>query len=155
MNEDLLDFIEEQGLDVSLFIDAEGNPISQIREEMKANNKIFAFNSTPCQSNNHTTRSISGHCIECDTARIAFTLRHYNLGIVYIAGSIRGQAGRIWLNLELAKKPVHCIEYIVVHEMVHLLEKSHNKRFIALLDHYMPNWRMLKDELNRLPLNEY
>ena len=91
MNEDLLDFIEEQGLDVSLFIDAEGNPISQIREEMKANNKIFAFNSTPCQSNNHTTRSISGHCIECDTARIAFTLRHYNLGIVYIAGSIRGQ----------------------------------------------------------------
>ena len=70
-------------------------------------------------------------------------------------GTCNSEAGRIWLNLELAKKPVHCIEYIVVHEMVHLLEKSHNKRFIALLDHYMPNWRMLKDELNRLPLNKY
>ena len=70
-------------------------------------------------------------------------------------GTCNSEVGRIWLNLELAKKPVHCIEYIVVHEMVHLLEKSHNKRFIALLDHYMPNWRMLKDELNRLPLNEY
>jgi predicted metal-dependent hydrolase len=70
-------------------------------------------------------------------------------------GTCNSEAGRIWLNLELAKKPIHCIEYIVVHEMVHLLEKSHNKRFIALLDHYMPNWRMLKDELNRLPLNEY
>jgi predicted metal-dependent hydrolase len=70
-------------------------------------------------------------------------------------GTCNPEAGRIWLNLELAKKPVHCIEYIVVHEMVHLLEKSHNKRFIALLDNYIPSWRMLKDELNRLPLNEY
>jgi hypothetical protein len=91
MNEELLDFIEEQGLDIALFIDAEGYPISQIRDEMKANHKIFAYNSTPCQLNNHTTRSISGHCVECDTARIAFTVRHYNLGFVYIAGSIRGQ----------------------------------------------------------------
>jgi predicted metal-dependent hydrolase len=69
-------------------------------------------------------------------------------------GTCNSEAARIWLNLELAKKPVPCIEYIVVHEMVHLLEKSHNKRFIALLDHYLPNWRMLKDELNKLPISE-
>ena len=67
-------------------------------------------------------------------------------------GTCNSEAGRIWLNLKLAKKPKHCIEYIVVHEMVHLLEQTHNKRYIALLDNYMPNWRMIKDELNRLPI---
>ena len=70
-------------------------------------------------------------------------------------GTCNPDAGRIWLNLELAKMPKNCIEYIVVHEMVHLLEKSHNLRFIALMDHYMSNWRMIKDELNDLPLSEF
>ena len=91
MDDELLEFIEEQKLDISMFFDANGKPISHVREEMKTKKKIFAFNSTPCQANNHTTRSISGHCIECDTSDISFTLRHYNLGFVYIAGSIRGQ----------------------------------------------------------------
>lgn len=68
-------------------------------------------------------------------------------------GTCNSKEGRIWLNLELAKMPKHCIEYIVVHEMVHLLERSHNKRFVALLDHHMPGWQMLKDELNSLPLS--
>lgn len=56
---------------------------------------------------------------------------------------------RIWLNLELIKKPLHCLEYIVVHEMVHLLEASHNRRFWSLMTQFMPDWKLYKDELNR------
>jgi predicted metal-dependent hydrolase len=68
-------------------------------------------------------------------------------------GTCNPDAKRIWLNLELAKKPLHCIEYIVVHEMIHLLERSHNKNFIALMDHYLPEWKHLKNELNQLPVS--
>jgi predicted metal-dependent hydrolase len=57
------------------------------------------------------------------------------------------------LNLELAKKPVECIEYIGVHELVHLLERSHKEKFIALMDEHMPKWRYYRDELNRLPFS--
>jgi len=60
---------------------------------------------------------------------------------------------RIWLNLELAKKPVVCTEYIIVHEMMHLIEKKHNRNFIYLMDKYLPNWRSLKENLNRFMLN--
>lgn len=59
---------------------------------------------------------------------------------------------RIWLNLELAKKPPQCLEYIVVHEMVHLLERHHNDRFRELMDHFLPHWRLYRDELNQAPL---
>lgn len=59
---------------------------------------------------------------------------------------------RIWINLELAKKPVECLEYIVLHEITHLLERNHNERFVALLNHYMPSWQHVKEHLNRLPI---
>ncbi len=64
-------------------------------------------------------------------------------------GSCNIKAKRIWLNLELAKKERHYIEYIVVHEMVHLLERHHNDRFMAYMDRFIPQWRFLKEELNR------
>jgi predicted metal-dependent hydrolase len=67
-------------------------------------------------------------------------------------GTCNNQAKRIWLNLELAKKPKNCIEYIIVHEMVHLLERRHNDNFIYLMNMYMPQWNFSKDELNRSPL---
>lgn len=63
-------------------------------------------------------------------------------------GSCNIEARRIWLNLELAKKPPQCLEYIVVHELVHLLERQHNDRFTALMDSAMPTWRGYRDELN-------
>lgn len=66
-------------------------------------------------------------------------------------GTCNIPAKRIWLNLELAKKPLQCLEYIVVHEMVHLLERNHSQRFQLLMDTYLPNWQQLKKELNRLP----
>lgn len=68
-------------------------------------------------------------------------------------GSCNGTAKRIWLNLELAKKPPKCLEYVLVHEMIHLLERNHNDRFLSLLDEFMPNWRFYKDELSRLPIS--
>ncbi|HYW21141.1 MAG TPA: YgjP-like metallopeptidase domain-containing protein [Nodularia sp. (in: cyanobacteria)] len=51
-----------------------------------------------------------------------------------------------------AKKDPHCSEYIVVHEMVHLLERNHGDRFVSLMNKFLPNWRFYKDELNRSPL---
>lgn len=67
-------------------------------------------------------------------------------------GSCNSEARRIWLNLELAKKPLQCLEYIVVHEMVHLLQRHHNDRFTTLMDKFLPNWRLHRDELNHAPL---
>lgn len=67
-------------------------------------------------------------------------------------GTCNLAARRIWLNLELVKKPLPCLEYVVVHEMVHLLERRHNDRFRAYMDAFLPQWRLLRDELNRAPL---
>lgn len=63
-------------------------------------------------------------------------------------GTCNIDARRIWLNLELAKKPVHCLEYILVHELAHLHERHHNDRFTALLDQHLSQWRLLRDQLN-------
>lgn len=67
-------------------------------------------------------------------------------------GSCNIEARRIWLNLELAKKEPLCLEYILVHEMVHLLERHHTDRFRELMDRIMPDWRLRRDELNKAPL---
>jgi hypothetical protein len=67
-------------------------------------------------------------------------------------GACNVEARRVWLNLELAKKPVQCLEYIVVHEMAHLLERHHNDRFTKLMDSFMPQCPLHRAELNRAPL---
>ncbi|MGO9018175.1 MAG: M48 family metallopeptidase [Syntrophobacteraceae bacterium] len=67
-------------------------------------------------------------------------------------GSCNPKARSIRLNTDLAKKPPECLEYIVVHEMVHLLEPTHNNRFMTLLDQFMPKWQFSRAELNRLPV---
>ena len=67
-------------------------------------------------------------------------------------GSCNIRARRVWFNLELAKKPMRCLEYVVVHELVHLLERNHGDRFKALMDRYLPAWRGCREELNRAPL---
>ena len=67
-------------------------------------------------------------------------------------GSCSPGSKSIRLNTDLAKKPPECLEYIVVHEMTHLLEPTHNARFINLMDQFMPKWRFYKDELNKLPV---
>ncbi|MCB2173745.1 M48 family metallopeptidase [bacterium] len=67
-------------------------------------------------------------------------------------GTCSREAQRIWLNLEIVKKPFSCLEYILVHEMVHLLERHHNERFRGLMDKLMPHWRVNREELNNSPL---
>lgn len=67
-------------------------------------------------------------------------------------GSCSIENRMLWFNVELAKKPIECIEYIVVHELVHLLERNHNKNFIILMDKFLPSWRVQKKILNELPL---
>ena len=67
-------------------------------------------------------------------------------------GTCNIEARRIWLNLELIKKPGHCLEYVVVHELVHLLERHHNERFVAYMNRFMPLWRHYREELNTAPL---
>jgi len=67
-------------------------------------------------------------------------------------GTCNTRSGRIWINLELAKKPSECLEYIIVHEMIHLLERTHNKKFVALMNRHLPKWKDYKKELNGFPL---
>lgn len=67
-------------------------------------------------------------------------------------GSCNPVRRSIRLNTDLAKKPRECLDYVVVHEMVHLLEPTHNARFVAFMDRFMPNWKVHRDALNRLPV---
>jgi predicted metal-dependent hydrolase len=69
-------------------------------------------------------------------------------------GSCNVKARRIWFNLELAKRPPEILEYILVHEMVHLLERGHNKRFYQHMDQFMPEWRSHQEVLARSPWAE-
>ncbi len=59
---------------------------------------------------------------------------------------------RIWLNLELARPPLQCLEYVIVHELVHLLERYHNRNFWSLMDRFMPDWEKRRAELQKLPV---
>jgi predicted metal-dependent hydrolase len=63
-------------------------------------------------------------------------------------GTCNPHAKRIWLNLELAKKPCECLEYVVLHEMTHFLESKHNQRFYSFVDQYMPEWKMAEKKLS-------
>lgn len=63
-------------------------------------------------------------------------------------GSCNTRAHRVWFNLELAKKPPQCLEYIIAHELTHLIERKHSDRFVAIMDKQMPHWRSVRDELN-------
>ena len=68
-------------------------------------------------------------------------------------GTCNTDSKRILLNLELAKKPERCLEYIIAHELVHLFERKHNDRFFALMSKFMPQWKTYREELNRLPVS--
>lgn len=69
-------------------------------------------------------------------------------------GSCNIKARRIWLNLELAKRPISSLEYVIVHEMVHFLERLHNECFFGYMDAYMPGWRQVRDALNAAPIEK-
>ena len=68
-------------------------------------------------------------------------------------GTCNTNTGKIWLNLQLAKKPIECLEYVILHELAHLKVRNHSKEFVALMDQYMPYWREIKKLLNDLKLD--
>lgn len=67
-------------------------------------------------------------------------------------GSCNPKSRTIRLNTDLAKKPPRCLEYLILHEMIHLLEPTHNNRFVALMNQFMPHWQFHRAELNKLPV---
>ena len=67
-------------------------------------------------------------------------------------GSCNPKSRNIHLNTELAKKPEACLEYIIIHELIHLVEPYHNANFVLLMGKYLPHWKQIRDELNRAPL---
>ncbi len=66
-------------------------------------------------------------------------------------GTCNVHEGRIWINLQLAKKPMDCLEYVLIHELVHLLEKNHTSRFYRLVEDFYPTWKETKKRLDRTP----
>lgn len=70
-------------------------------------------------------------------------------------GTCNTDKRKLWFNLQLAQKPVECLEYIILHELIHLRERKHNSAFVAYMDLYMPNWRERKKELNNQKLDYY
>lgn len=88
--------------------------------------------------------------IEHHQPRMGVTVREFGIRRMSTRwGTCNPRARRIWLNLALAGKPPECLEYVVVHEMTHLLESRHNARFHALMDDFLPHWRDCREELNR------
>lgn len=86
--------------------------------------------------------------------KIKVQLKHWRIQRMKTRwGTCNPDTGLILLNLELIKKPVECIEYVLVHEWLHLLEPKHNDNFIALLTKHFPKWKLAKDELNRFILS--
>lgn len=67
-------------------------------------------------------------------------------------GTCNAEDKRIWINIELAKKPLRCLEYILAHEMTHFFERNHTSRFVSIMDKTLPNWKIIRDELNDSPL---
>ncbi len=70
-------------------------------------------------------------------------------------GTCNVETARIWINLQLAKKPPECLEYVLVHELCHLIEKNHSKQFYALVEQFCPGWREAKKMLDEMPLDCY
>jgi predicted metal-dependent hydrolase len=85
--------------------------------------------------------------------RIGKTVTHFQIKRMKTKwGSCNPDVARLWFNVELAKKHPLCLEYIVVHEMAHLIERTHGERFTKLMDDLLPDWRTRRDELNGAPL---
>jgi len=99
-------------------------------------------------------RRISEELLEAWQKRIGVAVRSWGIKRMKTRwGTCNQKAGRIWLNLELIKKPMACIEYVVVHELLHLIEKKHNQRFVDLMTKHLPRWRSSREELNRFMLS--
>jgi len=95
MNNEELEFARKHNLQLDWFFDAKGSPMTTfVKDKMRQNEKLFAYNCAPCNQG-HSLKSRKGHCIVCDTSDIAFYLRHYQSGYVYIAASLKAMRIKI------------------------------------------------------------
>ncbi|KFF15729.1 GIY-YIG nuclease family protein [Chryseobacterium sp. JM1] len=106
MEKKLLEFIEYHKIDKYDIIDANGQSISDIKDDMKKNDILFAYNTTPCGNAGHTIRDRHSHCIVCNTAHIAFMKRTKETGYVYIAGSIIKNYIKVGMTTEDPEKRI-------------------------------------------------
>ena len=100
MNDELINFIYQHKLEIVDFFDANGKTVKSCYNEMKLQDKIFAFNTTPCSNHGHTTRDRQGHCIMCNTANISFSLRKKKIGFIYIACSLKKEISKVGMTTE-------------------------------------------------------
>ena len=100
MDKVLMVFIEYHKLDFADFFDAKGLPVNSCYNEMKVSDKLFAYNTTPCLNFRHTVRDRQGHCVMCNTANIAFSLRKKQIGNVYIACSLSKEFTKVGMTIE-------------------------------------------------------
>ena len=85
--------------------------------------------------------------LHCESWQIKYMITRW--------GTCNTEKKKLWFNLQLAQKPVECLEYVILHELIHLKERTHNSIFIAYMDMYMKNWREVRKELNDLRLDYY
>lgn len=85
--------------------------------------------------------------LHCDSWQIKYMTTRW--------GTCNTNTRKIWLNLQLAKKPIECLEYVILHELAHLKVRNHSKDFVVIMDQYMPYWRDVKNTLNNLKLDYY
>ena len=89
--------------------------------------------------------SITG--LKCDSWQTKYMVTRW--------GTCNTDKKKLWFNLQLAQKPIECLDYVILHELIHLRERTHNSTFIAYMDMYMKNWRAVRKELNDLRLDYY
>jgi hypothetical protein len=104
MNSELLEFIETHKLDVEDFFDANGKSTQSCYAQMKVEDKLFAYNTTPCGAYGHTVRDRNGHCVFCNTASVAFSLRKKQIAHIYIACSVKKEITKVGMSTEQIDK---------------------------------------------------
>ena len=100
MNKETADFINHHKISPEVLFDAKGQIISQIKDEMKTKQKVFAYNAKPCSRGNHTLRDRYNHCVICNPAYITFAKRATVVGYIYIAGSIKQKLIKVGMTTE-------------------------------------------------------
>lgn len=107
------EFLTDQNVCLSLVFDAEGMCKTEYREVMKSLDKHIAYNTTPCKKAGHTMRTRAGHCIQCNTARIAFQKRHSEQAFVYVAGSLSRSVIKVGItnNIENRMESLNQLQY--------------------------------------------
>ena len=146
---DQLTFLRDQKIPLSFMFDASGMRKIDYEAEMTTQEKLFAFGVTPCSKGGHTLRTRPGHCMQCNTANIAYILRHYKDAYVYVAGSLRASLIKVGssVDCDLRVRELNRIEYAGVNDWTILSTvRSEKSGMVEFLVH-----ERLSDKQTRIP----